>query len=534
MRIKSRRVLFALIILFCGLLAHIAKIMRTEPAQVAASQSAWTVAVSHIRGTIYDCHLQPMTNQQRQHQALVLPGGRLEPLYDYLSPSEYAKARDLLAQGQPAIVTLPDVVPYSKDTIHYYTHRRYAEDSLASHVIGYLDNSRQHGITGIEQSCDELLCRYTGEKTITYYTDGRGVRLPGVDVKVADTTDRSKGGVILTIDKQIQALVEDTASHSLLKGTVIVMDPYTGDIKALASFPSYHPDRVGESIQNDDGSLVNRALSRYDCGSVFKIVTTAAALEAGISAEERFTCHGYVDVDGVRIHCHNRLGHGSLTMSDALSQSCNAYFIQLAQMMGGAPLHRTAMRFGFDQSISTDGIQSATPLFPDESILNTSPIDLANLSFGQGYLMTSPLHIAQITSAIVNHGVLPTPRLIQGYYHDEQVTINAEDSTKRSVLSSQTALILREMLCQAVSDGTGRGAKPENGTVAGKTGTAETGQTGGQNPVEHSWFTGYLPAEDPQYVITVLAEDALNTNGQASKTFCEISNNLFKMMTIGE
>ena len=154
-----------------------------------------------------------------------------------------------------------------------------------------------------------------------------------------------------------------------------------------------------------------------------------------------------------------------------------------------------------------------------------APAALANFSFGQGELLASPLQVTRMTAAIANGGVLPYARVIKGYADEKGEILPIEGREGERVLSSETALTIQKMMKKVVTDGTGKQAAALC-TAAGKTGTAETGQTNNGSPVVQSWFTGYFPAENPRYVMTVLAEDAQNTNGKAAPLFCEISNKL--------
>ncbi len=519
--------------LYAGLLGRILYITRTQPAQVAAANSAWTVSVANSRGTIYDCKQRPIVNETKGYKAAVIPDERvLNVIYSATDSLAFETLRDKMSGGTPAAVALNGPVPFTDGLELFYVPVRYGDRVLAPHIVGYMDAGAQSGVAGIEQTENEVLTSYNGSAAATFYVNGTGRCLSGVKPKRMDTTAASVGGVVLTIDKDIQQLVENLSVNYIEKGAVIVMDPYSGDIKALASFPSFQPNTVAECIKEDNGALLNRGLALYDCGSVFKIVTAAAALENGLSDTLAFTCSGSFDVQGIRFHCHNRLGHHQLDMHDGFAESCNVYFIRLAQTMGADALYTMAQRFGFDTAISLSGdMGTEKPLFPSLSTLNQSPGALANLSFGQGYLMTSPLHIAQITATIANGGTMPTVQLIDGYVDEDGNYSETERNGGTTILSSETAATLQAMMRRVVTDGTGEGAAPSVCTAAGKTGTAETGQAGETAPVVQSWFTGYFPAEDPQYVVTVLAEDANNTQGRSGALFCEISNNLYRMNT---
>ena len=522
-------IVFSLVtILLVGLATRLWYIARVQPAQVASSQNRWTVSVASTRGTIYDTNLLPFVNETHEYRAAMIPSERLlAHVSGATTAKDFAALRDQLAQRVPASVRLTKPIGFTDGMQLFWVPTRYSERLLAPHTLGYLEASGSRGLTGIEAAFNELLEQYRGVATASFSVDGKGNLLYGVSPECLETTASSVGGVVLTLDKELQTITEDVGAEYLTKGAIVVMQPYSGEILALASFPSFQPQTVAQSIDEDNGALLNRALSLYDCGSVFKIITTAAALEYGIPAQKSFVCEGYLEIEGTRFHCHNRLGHGALNMQEAFAQSCNLYYIQLAQQIGADALLVMAERFGLNESVLlADSMEASVALLPDLSTLRASRAALANLSFGQGYLMASPLHFAQIVNTIVNDGVLPNTSLIKGFLDAEKHFSNAEKGGGGEVISAKTATSLREMMAMTVLDGTGQSAAPKSCSAAGKTGTAETGQIIDENPVVQSWFVGYFPVESPQHVVCVLAEDSTGTNAKATEVFRELADEI--------
>ncbi len=526
---RSRLIICFMSIIFIGILCNLFLIAYVNPAlSVASSQSKWTVTVSTTRGSIYDRHMHPLVNAETEYKAVCSPDvDLLTTLKQYTTDSHFQSITNAMIDGVPIAVPLIRSIADQDDVLCFATRKRYGDRLLAPHIVGYCQDGV--GVSGIELSCESTLSHYNGSTTVTYETSGGKQYLNGVKPLISDTTQRSNGGVSLTLSAALQKVVEDTAAPILTKGAVVVLDPYNGDMVACASFPSYQPNSLSVSLQDDDGALINRALSLYDCGSVFKVITAAAALENGISHSREYVCEGSIDVGGTVFHCHNRAGHGVLDMTQACAYSCNTYFIQLARDVGADALCTLANAFGFNRKITLiDGLTTAAPLFPTRIDLER-PAALANLSFGQGYLMTTPLHIAQIIATIVNDGAMPSVNVLQGYV-DENGSITKNDKQPSyTIITENTAKTLRHMMSEAVLSGTGKNAMPALCTAAGKTGTAETGQISDNGAVVQSWFAGYFPAEDPQYVVVVLAEDSNATNEQAPSIFCEISNNLYKV-----
>ncbi len=518
---KRAWVLFSVLVLtFSGIVARLARLTQSPAIQTATGGNTYSVTVNALRGTIYDRQLQPLVNSEKQYVAAVGPDeALLQRVRPAVNEDGWNTLLTRMKERRPAAVWLEEPIGITQGIRLFFTPRRYGEQMLAPHLIGYLDSVGSHGITGLERAYDNLLSQCSGEIQVSYAVSGNGACLSGVPSTVTDTTERSTGGIMLTIDKSIQQTVEELAVKYIPKGAVVIMEPQTGALLACASFPSFQPNSVAQSIAAADGALVNRALALYDCGSVFKTVTAAAALEHGVSLSRSFNCAGGMEVGSTTFHCHRRLGHQVLTFPQAYGQSCNLYFIQLANLLGGREVYNMAVACGFGEKLTlADGIEAPAAVLPTPKELQ-HPAALANFSFGQGKLLASPLHIARLTAAVVNDGLLPMPYLIAGTVDDRgKVTAEALPEPMRA-FSVNTSRALRQMMELVVTQGTGQQAMLSSCQTAGKTGTAQTGQYNNDRPVVQSWFTGYFPADNPRYVITVLAEDADNTGGRATALF---------------
>lgn len=498
-----------------------------------AGHGSRSVTAATVRGTIYDRFMQPLVNREKVYKAALLPDSALlTSIRPYLDEKNFRIAADNLQNRQPAIISLPEPLPIIQGVTQFLAPQRYAIPQPAAHIIGYLDGSGLHGVTGIEKAYDEILSAFSGKAQVSYAVSGSGEYLKGAVPDLSNSLHQCQGGIALTLDSHVQQIVEETTAGTLKKGAVVVLDPCTGQIIASASFPAFHPLSVADSLQQENGALLNRAFGLYDCGSVFKIVTAAAALKSGISPQQKFVCNGGLTVGKTLFHCHNRKGHHSLNMYEAFSSSCNLYFIQLAQLVGAEAILQMADLLGLTEQITLcSSIQASPCVLPDTDELRT-PAALANLSFGQGRLLLTPLHVARMTAIIANSGHYITPSLVMGTVtKDKQRKPLAQNTARRegeSVLSPDHARILQSMMVKVVNEGTGKKAALNGVSAAGKTGTAQTGQFREDRPVVHSWFTGYFPAEKPKYVVTVLVEDAQPQDKNAAQLFCEISNNLIK------
>ena len=521
-------VLFAL----GGMMARLYTLANSSLQEAAGAQSKLTVTVARARGTIYDRNGTALTNTGYQYKAAVTatPEG-LSSLSSVMPEEEWTVLRDRLQSGKPTVVTFEDAVSIGKGVTLVKAPVRYGESSLAAHIIGYVGDDGIHGVSGIEKAFDEQLIACGGEVKVTYETDGRGQVLAGGEVTIKDTLWQTKGGVVLTLDAAIQRIVECRGAQLLDKGAVVVMDPKNGDLLAAASFPSFSASSLATYLDAENEPLFNRFTAAYNCGSVFKIVSAAAALEAGIPLVQSYYCGGRLKVGNNTIKCHHTLGHGWQTMYGGFIQSCNPYFIRLIQTVGAEALYRLSSSLGFDSAlVLADGYTTASGTLPSLTALQ-QPTALANLSFGQGDLTATPIHIAQMTTAAVNDGVLYPARLVLGQMGTDGVVAENEMEAPIRLFSAQTAAQLREMMCGVVEEGNGKIARPSVGGAGGKTGTAQTGWLAADgNTMVQSWFTGFYPAEDPRYVITVLSEDAGSNDKQAAPVFKTICEELGRML----
>jgi penicillin-binding protein 2 len=223
-----------------------------------------------------------------------------------------------------------------------------------------------------------------------------------------------------------------------------------------------------------------------------------------------------------------------INMEQALSVSSNVFFITLGKLLGGDKILAMAKKLGFGVS------QSIAPgLTPSAGILPTAdslkiPAALANFSIGQGDFMATPVQVARMLSAVVNDGKLPTPRLVKGIVDGNKHYISQNNTvTPQQVFSSNTAKEIQQFLIQTVDVGTGMPAKPEIGGAGGKTSTAQTGWLKDGKIINEAWFAGFYPANNPKYVIVVIAEDGVSGGESAGPVFKDIADNLAQYCGFG-
>ncbi len=386
--------------------------------------------------------------------------------------------------------------------------RDYPHDELLSRLLGFTGYDHQ-GLAGIEFQYNEYLT--STQSTLRLFTDAKGNSLPHVN----DGWGNGKDGatVELTIDLDVHEIMERTLSQAMEKYDAdqamgIAMNPKTGEILSLASFPTFHPleyDKVSPSVYNQ-----NLPVSMtFEPGSTFKIITLAAALEEGKVDLENDTFYdpGYTMVEGVRLRCWKRDGHGQQTFLEVVENSCNPGFIELGQRVGREKLSKYIRDFGFGQKTgSSIAGESTGILFSNESY---GPIEHATTSFGQGISVT-PIQQVQAVSAAVNGGTLFQPYVVKRIYNEQtnEVIKENEPTKVRQVISEETSKQVRESLESVVANGSGRNAFRDTMRIGGKTGTAQKAVNGryveGQYIVS---FIGFAPANDPEIVVYVAIDN---------------------------
>ena len=498
-------------------------------AETAQEQHSYKITLASTRGTIYDCKLSAVTgNGNDEYYAAVTPKTKsATALGSVFSGEKMDSVCKMLEQGSPFAIKLPKEI--SAEGIDVFrVQKRYSDKQQAAHVIGYLDASGD-GTAGVEKSFNKQLTGNQGEISVVYSVDAVNNILKGEKEKISDTSYLGKSGVVLTLDKSIQSIAEKAADKYITKGAIVVAKIPTCELRAVVSRPDFSPNNVASSLKSSGSPLLNRAYSAYSVGSVFKLVTAAAALESGISSNFEYTCSGSINVDGRAFHCYNGESHGKENMEKAIANSCNTYFINLSQHISTSKLIQTACAFGFGQSFEVaPNITSASGELPSIEDLNASKRALANFSFGQGNLTATPLQITAMVNAIASNGMFYEPSLYEGIVNDRlKYTEMVKQKQGKQIISKNTASLLREFMKASIEYGTSKKAKPKNGGAGAKTATAQTGKYNDGVEINNSWITGFFPYDNPEYVITVFSEDGVSGGSKCGPAFKEIANDIY-------
>ena len=406
--------------------------------------------------------------------------------------------------------------------------RYYPYGTLLSHVLGYVGIDNQ-GLSGLELQYDDYLTGKNG--SIKYTSDGKGNRLNNLEIYEEATNGMD---LYLTIDVDIQLALEKelenaTAKYSPDESLAMVMNPNTGEIIAMGSNPTFDSN----NYKDYNLETINRNLpiwKNYEPGSTFKIITLAASIEEKTINvfEDHFHDSGAVHVEGARIKCWKKGGHGSQTFMQVVQNSCNPGFVLMGQKLGTERLYNYVEKFGFTKKTGIDlNGESSGIMFKLENI---GPVEQATISFGQGISVT-PIQQVTGVSAAINGGKLYKPYVVKYITEVETNDIMYENSPTlvRRVISEESSSLVRTVLESVVSQGTGKNAYIENYRVGGKTGTAQKVSNGkymvGNYIVS---FIGFLPADKPEYVVYVAIDYPKGVTQYGGTVSAPIAKNIMK------
>lgn len=425
-------------------------------------------------------------------------------------------------------------------------HRRqYPEGSLAAHLLGYVGevtdddlkrSTNYHqgdiiGRTGVEFAGESYLKGIDGERLVEISAEGTEIGvidiLEGIESPDGAVSSRAPvpgRDILLTIDVDLQREIERVFTWD--KGSVLAMDPRNGEVLAAVSRPSYDPNMFIGGVsaaewkrlfENPDNPLFNRSVqATYPPGSTFKLITAYAALSNKLVGRNQYLkpCFGSYRFGNRNFGCWRPEGHGSVSLYEAISQSCDVYFYQLGEMLTADQFAAVARVFGLGKRSGVDLPSEAAGIIPDHSYFDRrfgkgkwTKGHLLNYSIGQGEVLTTPMQICLMTSILANGGKRIQPHVVRQIVDfDGRSTTNYRwDAVELPAIDQRILKALRRAMEGVVGGerGTGRAAAIPGVDVAGKTGTS-------QNPhgEDHALFIAYAPAEDPEIALTIVMENA--------------------------
>ncbi len=440
-----------------------------------------------------------------------IPAGSLEeillrddPYYVITDTVPYTMGQELVQLENPAFVMEPIL------------SRAYPEGRLAAHLLGFV-NAERRGLAGIEMYYDDLL------------KDEQAIDRPesplAEEIKLGHRPfNPTRNGVdlILALDRSIQFMAEQELETAVQDfeakgGTIIVMEPKTGDILAMASSPNYDPNHYGNYLDNPD-IFQNPAVQKvYEPGSIFKMITVAAALDTGlVSPETVYTCVGSIEVGGRIIRNWDGKAYGPRTITEILGYSLNTGTAWLSTSLGAERFYRYIDAFGFGKPTNVDLGSEASGFVKHPGDGEWHASDLGTNAFGQGIAVT-PVQMISAAASLLNDGKLMQPRVVKAIInrgHIQEVPVEVRGQS----VSPEIARIMQRMLADGVEMETEL-ALIEGWRVGGKTGTAQVPIPGGYHATDTiASFIGFAPADDPAFIILVKLDRPLGIHQWGSQS----------------
>jgi cell division protein FtsI (penicillin-binding protein 3) len=531
-----------------GRLSYLQLFKHGEYLARAQRQQQRTIEITPKRGIIYDRNMRALAMSVPVKSAFAVPAEIAdESLAARLLSSVLGVPQDVLETRMtssrsfvwisrklpPAKVEAIEALNLKGIYFQDENQRFYPKRDLASHVLGFVDPDEK-GLAGIEYELDGQI-RSKSEKVVVM-ADARQRWFDGGEAQ------RERGAnVVLTLDEKIQYIAQRELLAAIEKthamaGSVIVMNPNTGEVLAMANWPRFNPNVASEAPAE---SRMNRAVSAlYEPGSTFKVITLAAAFDQDITrANEVFDCeNGAIYIAGHRIRDHKPFG--LLNVAEILAQSSDVGAIKIAVRLGAPKFYEYIRAFGFGSPTGVD--------LPGESrgllhhLENWSAISIGSVSMGQEIGVT-PIQLATAVSAIANGGLLIKPHVVQQINRGEQVLpapASLSAAEPRRVIRPETAATLRRLMEGVVLRGTGTLARLDGWTAAGKTGSAQKidPATGRYSPTQLiASFTGFAPINNPAVTILISLDSpvGLHEGGQvAAPAFKRIAEQVLSYLDV--
>ncbi len=534
--------LILITLVVCYRLVSFQIVREEELADLGRRFQNWEIIARPDRGTIFDRNMAVLAGNGNDYQVGVSPSLVIDaeqianglvsilqiPRSEILEKLDSDYPFELLAgRISPEAADAIRVLPFADEIqLDPQPRRIYPQGELMCHILGYTDFNGLGG-AGVEG----------------YYQIELAGQEAFASVHISPLLEQesiiAKEGadLVLTIDRTVQHVVEEHLSRAISEyqadsGTIIVMNPRTGGIIAMASNPCYDPY---DFYEVEEHLLLNPIVSQqYEPGSVMKLITMAAALDSGtVSPTTTYYDSGVINVGGYPLYNWDRSARGTVDMTGLLANSLNVGAATIATWMGPDTFYSYLQRFGFGRPTGIDLMSEASGLLPLPGSANWTETNIGTNAFGQG-LAVSPLQMISSVSALANGGSLMQPYVVQEIHNNGEVFVHEPTVMSRPV-SKQTAEQVTAMAINAVRTEV-FGAQVEGYTVAGKTGTAQIPEGGIYHPTDTiGSFIGWLPADDPEIIVLVKL-DRTRTSPWGSMTaapvFAELVDDLVTLLDI--
>lgn len=482
-------------LLLSSITGRIGYIIFSKDYIASESYNSYVLKIATKQPTLYYRDYNLITNNKSSYVAIIRPNakciGELIKIYNY---TERQNIIEELRQG------LPVLKPVSKKYNCRYI--QFVKVDRTSHNLNQLINKTSNGVLNhIENPI--------GEKRIKFSVSATGKLLDGDEGQIVDDNYDTPEGYRLSIDKHIQNIVVDSTRY-LTNGCVLVMNVEDASILAMVNKPS--------------SNYNIKAFSKYSVGSVFKIVVSLCAIENDVDID--YTCNSKIVIGDTTYNCHNNNAHGKQNLKLALANSCNCYFVKLANELGKVKLLDTCNKLGFnDNTVLFDKWEISNANMPTNEDLSSKG-ELSLFGFGQGKLSATPLQIGSVLCTIGNYGMKQDTKLFLSNINKKKQINNIQYNNYVRFAEKENCKTLINYLNYVVTDGTGKNANTGDNLSAGKTATAQTGQYVFGREKLNTWFAGLYPSNNPKYAIVILNENG--TSG--SKDCCPIFRTIIEQL----
>lgn len=526
---KRIGIAFSVLIFVFGILISNLGIIMLKTGISPSSQGTGTksVVLSTSRGMIYDTNMKKIVNNETTNTTVCLPTQQaLNVLKNSLDDKQLKELYDNAKSGKISIFETYDTFCDSH-TKSVASVKRYSDNQTCVHLIGHLDEIGQ-GAMGLEKAYNSYLSNFSGELKAVWSTDAIGNILLGEGIEFEGDGYLSTAGIQLTIDLNIQKIAERSLVESNIdKGAVVILNSFTNEILAMASVPQFNPNNISADMNNQNSPFINRAITPYSIGSVFKPIVSACALENGVQLT--YDCKGSIDINGTTFRCNNNNAHGLVNMNSAMEQSCNCYFIALGQRLNTENFLNLCGNFGFGKTLElADNFNTKSGNLPSADSIKSSQA-LANFSFGQGETLVSPMQMAVAYSCFANGGYYRPPTLMKGIIDENGKIIQKVKLPEGyRILNESTVDKIDEILMNVVKNGNGKKAHSDFIINHGKTATAQSGWYENGKEINHTWFCGYFTANGTTYTVVIFKDDGVSGASDCAPVFKVISEEIYK------
>lgn len=578
-------VLVMIIVMFCVSGYRLGNIMLVNGEfykEKATQQQLYDTQTTALRGDIYDCNMNLLATSATVWNVYVTPNDFKKA---YQSSQEITKAKESIADGLSEILKIEksemseflnknssyvivkrniekkladkvrkfisdgeygDVIGLDESSKRYYPN-----SSLASCVIGFVGDDNQ-GLNGVEYTYDTELTGTPGRVVASKNAQGSDMKFSYEYVEEAKKGD----SLVLTIDTYIQEIAEKyldeavTENKAAERGTCIIMNVNTGEILAMAVSGDFDPNEPfkvtkeysselkglsGDKLSKKKNEVLNKmwrnkAVSdTYEPGSVFKIITGAAALEENVATlTSTYNCSGSITVAGQHYNCHDKNGHGTQSLDAAMQNSCNPAFITIGQLLGVSKFSKYFKAFGLTERTGIDLPGEGDSTYHSEE--NMGLVELASTSFGQTFKIT-PIQLITAASAAINGGYLVQPHVVKEIKDCDGTTVKTVSTkVKRQVVSENTSDTMKELLYNVVELGGGKNAYVAGYKIGGKTGTSQKVAENIKNSKDNLYvgsFYGMAPADDPEIAMLFLLDEPMGENYYGSAVSAPSAGKIF-------